>query len=73
MGDFLNSQTDGEDLNQRLTERPLIAGGLETPVFSTELAGNVNEIVGRVSHKKAQNHKTQTRASIALVLALATE
>jgi len=33
---FLNSQTDGEDIEQRLTERLLIAGGLETPVFSTE-------------------------------------
>jgi hypothetical protein len=41
-GNFLNSQTDGEDLEQRLTERPLIAGGLETLVFSTELVRAVN-------------------------------
>jgi len=58
MGDFLNSQTDGEDLEQRLTERPLIAGSVETAVFSTELAGDVNDIVGRVS-QKAQKHKTK--------------
>jgi hypothetical protein len=36
MGDFLNSQTDGEDIEQRLTERLLIAGDLETAVFSTD-------------------------------------